>query len=132
MLQISERFAAVCAPVIGIGNDTCGSVTRSTIDYLSVTDLNDIFTPGGKFADLDAWFMHQIEMRACGVRRYAWYDWIYANADRETFRSAISGQKIARGGSLMQPFIKGYQESVVNRDYWKVVGGVAIASYTVN
>lgn len=136
MLAISERFSTQCATVVGVQQDTCGSVTRASIDYLTPSDLDSIFSPGGKFADLDAWFKHQIEMKACGMRRYAWYDWIYANADRDSFRSAfkagIDGVKGVKVSSLLHPFIFGRQESVVNRDYWKVVGGVAIASYTVN
>lgn len=132
VLNVSDRFAAVCSPVIGVQNDTCGSVTRASIDHLSLTDLNNIFQAGGLYADLDAWFMHAIEMKACGMRRYAWYDWIYANADREAFRSAMTGIKGVRTASLLQPFVFGKQETVINRDYWKVINGVATGGYTVN
>lgn len=132
VLNISDRFAAVCSPVIGVQNDTCGSVTRASIDYLSITDLNNIFQPGGLFADLDAWFMHAIEMKACGMRRYAWYDWIYANADREAFRSAMTAVKGVKTSSLLHPFVFGKQETVINRDYWKVINGIATGGYTVN
>lgn len=132
MLAISSRFAAQCSPVIGVQNETCGSVTRASIAHLTPEQLNSIFTPGGLFADLDAWFLHQIEMRACGMRRYVWYDWIYANADRTMFRSAISGTKGVKVASLLHPFVFGRQESVVNRDYWKVINGVATGGYTPN
>lgn len=132
MLQISERFAAQCAPVIGVQNDTCGSITRASIAHLTPSQLNSIFTPGGLFADLDAWFLHQIEMKACGVKRNAFYDWIMANADREMFRAAVSGIKAVKGPSLLHPFIFGRQMTVVNRDYWKVVNGIATGGYTIN
>lgn len=132
MLQISDRFAAQCSTVISSNYDTCGTVTRATVANLNLTQLNALFSPGGLFADLDAFFMHSIEMKACGTRRYALYDWIMANADREVFRSAVSGTKIAKSGSLLHPFILAKQESVVNRDHWKLVNGIDKASYTGN
>lgn len=136
MINISDHFAAQCAVVIGSQNDTAGNITRASIDHLSVTDLNSIFTPGGLFADLDAWFLHQIEMKACGVRRYAFFDWIMANTDRtmfrEAYKSALAGNKGVKVASLLHPFIFGRQESVVNRDYWKVVNGIAVSGYTAD
>lgn len=134
-LDISEKFAAACSPVIDSNYDTCGTVTLATIDHLSVTDLNDLFTPGGKFADLEAWFFHSIEMKACGTRLYAWYDWIMANADRSTFSTnfktaVIPGSKAAKGPGLLQPWIIGRQETIVNRDYWKMENSIRIADYT--
>lgn len=129
-IAISERFADQCSPVISSNYETTGTITRASIDHLSLTDLNALFTPGGLFADLDAWFLHQIEMKACGVERYALYDWIMANADRESFRGAVSGTKVARGPSLMHPFILGKQNSVINKDHWRLVNGIANSAYT--
>lgn len=131
-LNISERFVAQCSPVIGVINDTCGSITRANIAHLTPSQLNSIFTPGGLFADLDAWFLHQIEMKACGVKRNAFYDWIMANADREMFRAAVNGIKAVKSPSLLHPFIFGRQMTVVNRDYWRVFNGVATGGYTIN
>lgn len=112
--------------------DTCGSITRASIAHLTPSQLNSIFTPGGLFGDLDAWFVHQIEMRACGMRRYVWYDWIYANADRTAARKQITVQGGIKVQSLLHPFIFGRQESVVNRDYWRLINGVATGGYTIN
>ena len=131
-MQLSERFVNQCSPVIGLNNPTCGTITRASIAHLTPSQLNTIFTPGGLFADLDAWFVHQIEMRACGIQRYAFYDWIYANADRTTFKSAVSGQKVVKGPGLLYPFIMGRQESVINKDYWRVVNSFPLDNYTVN
>lgn len=122
---ISERFTKQCSPVISTNYDTCGTVTRSTIAHLSPTDLDAIFSPGGLFADLDAWFKHSIEMKACGVRINVMYDWIMANADRTEYRSAVSGTKGVKTDSLLHPFILGSQETVLNPSYWKVVAGAA-------
>lgn len=135
LLDISDKFAAACSPVIDSSYDTCGTVTLATIDHLSVTELNELFTPNGKFADLEAWFFHSIEMKACGTRTYAWYDWIMANADRssfsENFRTAvIPGAKARKGPGLLQPFIFGLQESVMNRDFWKMENSTNVATYT--
>jgi len=136
LLDISDKFVAACSPVIDSNYDTCGTVTLSTIDHLSVTDLNELFTPGGKFADLEAWFFHSIEMKACGTRTYAWYDWIMANADRSSYagifkNAVIPGAKARKGPGLLQPWIIGRQETVVNRDFWKMENSIRIADYTV-
>lgn len=130
LLEISDRFAAQCSPVIGSNYDTCGSVTRATIAHLTVSQLNALFTPGGLFADLDAWFINSIEMKACGIKTFALYDWIMANADRTQYKAALSGTKVVKGDSLMHPFIMAKQMSVVNRDHWKVTGGYAVSAYT--
>lgn len=129
-VAISEKFAAACSPVIGSSYDTCGTVTRATINHLTVSQLNDLFAPGGLFADLDAWFKHSIEMKACGTKRNTLYDWIYANADMTRARAAMDGRKAMRGPGLLQPFILGAQDSIENRGHFKVVGGYATGDYT--
>lgn len=129
-LKISDRFVAACSPVIGLSNDTCGSITRASIKHLSATELDALFTPSGLYADLDAWLFHSIEMKACGVRRYAMYDWIMANADMSKARGAVNpGTKVMGGPGLLQPFIIANQESVVNRDHWKVTNGWTNTAY---
>lgn len=127
-LGVSDRFVAQCSPVIDSNYDTCGTVTRATINYLTPSDLNALFHPGGLFADLDAWFKHSIEMKACGTQRYALYDWIYANADRSNFRAALfPGTRAVKGPGLLHPFILARQMTVVNRDHFKVTA--CYASY---
>jgi len=122
---ISERFTKQCSPVISTNYDTCGTVTRATVAHLTPADLDAIFSPGGLFADLDAWFKHSIEMKACGVRVNTMYDWIMANADRTEYRGAISGTKGVKTESLLHPFILGSQETVLNPAYWKITAGAA-------
>lgn len=128
-VTISERFTAACSPVISSNYDTCGTVTRATVSHLTASQLTALFAPGGLFADLDAWFFHSIEMKACGIRRYAMYDWIMANADREMYKGAVTGIKAVKSPSLIQPFIFGRQESVSNKNYWKVTAGQAQSAY---
>lgn len=122
---VQERFVAQCAPVISSNYDTCGTVTRATIAHLNLTQIEAMFTSGGLFADLDAWFLHAMEMKACGIQRNAMYDWIMANADRTNFRNAMTGIKGVKTPSLLQPFVFGSQESVITRAYWKIVAGAA-------
>lgn len=129
-VAISEKFASVCSPVIGSNYDTCGTVTRSTIAHLTVSQLNSLFAPGGLFADLDAWFKHSIEMKACGTKRNVLYDWIYANSDMKRARAALNGVKAMKGPSLLQPFIFGTQDSIENRGHFKITTGFATGSYT--
>lgn len=129
-VSISEKFAEQCSPVISTNYDTCGTVTRATINHLTVSQLDSLFSPGGLFADMDAWFVHSIEMKACGVRRHVLYDWIMSNADRVNGRSVLSGTKAIKGPSLLHPFILARQESVVSRGHYKLTNGYATGSYT--
>lgn len=129
-MQISERFADTCSPVIATSLDTCGSVTRASIAHLTREQLNDLFTPNGLFADMDAWFLHSMEMKACGTPVVPLYDFIMANAERSVFKAAVNGDKIAGSKSLMHPFVFGLQKSVINKDHWKVTSGWANSGYT--
>ena len=129
-VTISERFVEQCSPVISSNYDTCGSVTRATVAHLTATQLTALFTSGGLFADLDAWFKHSVEMKACGVKRSALYDWIMANADRTMYRAALTTIKAVGSPSLVQPFIFGKQDSVVNNDYFYISNGWTAGAYS--
>lgn len=123
-LAISDHFAAQCAPVIDTNYDTCGTITRASITYLTKAQIDSVFSPGGLFGDLDSWFKHTIEMKSCGVKRFALYDWIMANADRETYRRALfPGEKTRGGPELVRPWILAKQSTVINRDHWKITAG---------
>lgn len=132
MPTISERFTTTCSVAYHNNYDTCGTVTRATMAMLTPTDLDTLFFKGGLFADLDAWFTTQIEMKACGIPTNGLYDWIMSGADRTMAKSLLSTQKIQGSPSLMFPFIMAKQDSVINTDYWAVVGGAANSGYTPN
>lgn len=101
--------------------------------HLTAAQLQDLFTVGGLFADLDAWFLHQIEMAACGTRRSFLYDWIMSNSvNGGIFKDAMTTQKTAAGPSLLQPFILAKQETIVNGQFWKVTCGVVKTAYTTD
>lgn len=132
-INISDRFAAQCTAVIDSNYDTAGSITRASINGLTKNQLDALFTPAGLFADLTAWFRHSVEMRACGVERFALYDWIMANADRTNFRAALfPGIKAVKGPSLLQPFIMAKQMSIINRDHWQITQGGNLTAPTAS
>lgn len=125
MPTISDRFATTCSVGFHNNYDTCGTVTRSTIANLTPSDLDTLFFKGGLFADLDAWFTTQIELKACGVPTNGLYDWIMSGADRTIGKSLLNTVKSQGSPSLLQPFIKAKQDSVINTDCWTVVNGAA-------
>lgn len=128
-VTISERFVAACSPVVSSNYDTCGTVTKATIAHLNVSQLAALFTVGGLFADLDAWFKHSVEMKACGTKRFALYDWIMANADRKNYREAVNGIKGVKVPGLVMPIVFGRQNTVINRDHFKITHGWTGAAY---
>jgi hypothetical protein len=130
-VKITDRFAAQCSVVFSNNYDTAGSITRSSIDYLTPTQLESLFAPGGLFADLDAWFRTAFEMKACGTRTFGLYDWIMSSADRTKGKLALNTQKsMGMNPSVMFPFILGKQDSVINTDYWAISTGGAESGYT--
>jgi hypothetical protein len=130
MVKITDRFAAQCQVVSNNNYDTCGTITRASIDYLTPAQLESLFAPDGLFADLNSWFITSIEMKACGTRTYGLYDWIMSGADRTRGKAAIDIVKGMKGPSVMKPFIMGRQNSVINTDFWAITNGWANSGYT--
>lgn len=128
-VTITDRFATSCAVVYNNNYDTCGTITRSSIDYLTPADLEALFSPSGLFADLDAWFFTSIEMKACGTKVYGMYEWIMSGAKRDKGK-LLNTIKADKGPSLLQPFILGRQLSVINTTYWTLTNGWANSAYT--
>lgn len=125
---IADRFTEACSVVFANHNDTCGGADRESIAYLTPTQLQDIFAPGGLWAEMDAWFRTAFEMHSCGTQTYALYDWIMGNVrgGGKLLQTIKQGSSI----SLLQPFIYGKQESVINRDYWNITLGWLQSGYT--
>lgn len=128
-IVISERFAEQCSVVARTNYDTCGSFTRSQIDFLSKEDLEALYTTGGKWHEMESWFKHQIDMKACGTPVVSLYDWIMGNS--KTGRSKLLNfEKRPGGTSLMKPWINGRQASIINNEYWFIDGGGVQSGYT--
>lgn len=133
-IALSDRFVSQCSPVIGTSYDTCGTITKASIAHLKPSQLDSLFKSGGLFADLDSWFKHSIEMRACGTKTFGWYDWIMANADMSLYTGAyrndvMKGSTVVKGPNLLRPLVLGRQMTVINREYWKVEDGIDAAGY---
>jgi hypothetical protein len=126
---IAERFAAQCSVVNGNSYDTCGTLTRSDVAHLTPTQLRDLFTVGGLFADMDAWFRTQVEMKACGIKTNGMFEWIMSGADRGMGK-LLNVQNVQKGPGLLYPFILGKQNSVINTDFWAITLGSANSAYT--
>lgn len=132
-VKITERFSTTCSVVSSNNYDTCGTITRSSISYLTPSQLEDLFAPNGLFADLDAWFKTSLEMKACGTRTNGFYDWLMSSADNVRGKTLMNIMRLDRNPSLMFPFIMGRQNSIINTDYWYVSGGLANnGSYNVD
>lgn len=128
-IKISERFAEQCSVVHSNNYDTCGSVTRASVAYLTAAELEAMFTKSGLFAELDAWFKTAIEMKACGTPTVSMYEWIMSSAKLGKGKM-VGTTPISDTVSLVQPFIFGRQSSVINVDYWAISTGWAKGAYT--
>ncbi len=130
-VKITERFAAQCSVVSGNSYDTCGTITRSDVAHLTPAQLTSLFTVGGLFADMDAWFRTQVEMKACGIKTNGLYQWIMSGAETGMGK-LLNIEKAQKGPGLLYPFILGRQNSVINTDFWAIAGGAANSGYTGN
>lgn len=128
-ITISDRFAEQCSVVSSTSYDTCGTFTRSSLDYLTPADLEALYTTAGKWHEMDAWFKHAIEMKACGTPTVSMYEWIMGNSKLGKSK-LINSQKTSPSMSLMQPWIWGRQSSVLNTNSWFINGGGAQNTYT--
>lgn len=130
-VTITSRFTDACGVVVANNYDTVGSLTRASVDFLNPSQVADIFTPGGLWAEMDAWFKTAIEMKACGIKTNGMYDWIMSGASKIS-SSLMNKVNVQKGPSLLQPFIFGKQLSVINNDFWAITCGAPQSGYTYN
>jgi len=129
-LNISPFQELPCSTVVRNTYDTHGTITRASINMLTPTQLEALFSTNGLFNEMDDWFRTSFEMKACGTRVNSMYDWLMSSM-RSDLKGLLSYEKLDRGPSLLKPFIMARQDSVVNIDtYWVVVNGVAKSGYT--
>ena len=122
-------FETACHVAVSNNFDTCGTITRASVGYLTPQQLEDLFKPGGKFTDIDAMLRTQVEMQACGIRRHPLADWL-ASSTKQIPSILQNKITVDRGPSLLQPFILGRQDSVINADFWAITSGQANSAYT--
>jgi len=127
---MADRFVAPCTVAVSNNYDTCGTITRADVAHLTPDQLEDLFKPSGKFADMDAWFRTAFEMAACGTKRNGMYDWLMSS--QRNVGNLVNVEKVDRGPSLLHPFILGRQDSVINKDFWAITNGWANSAYTAS
>jgi hypothetical protein len=130
-MAFADGFGAQCDVAIGNTYSTSGTLTRASLATLTPAQIRALFQPvstGGnaahRWTELDAYLKHTIEMKACGIRRSALYDWIMSS-NKQGMGALVNIQKTAKGPSLIQPFILGRQQSVLNIDHWYVTANAA-------
>lgn len=118
-----------CSVVVSNSYDTHGTITRASFNSLNPTQLAALFSTNGLFNEMDDWFRTQFEMKACGTKVNAMYDWLMSSA-RSDLKGLLDTVKLDRGPSLLKPFIMARQDSIINNDYWVVSNGIANSGYT--
>jgi len=126
---MATPFTDTCSVAVTNTYDTCGSLTKASISTLTPEQIKALFTDGSTYNELNSLLKHQFEMKACGVRRNGFYDWIMTS-NKPGMGKLINIERRDRSASLVQPFIKGRQMSVINTDFFVISNGYATAAYT--
>ena len=127
---MANGFSDQCSVAVSNTYNTCGTVTRSNIAALTPTQIKALYSPSANtWAELNSVLKHQIEMKACGIRRSSLYDWIMSS-NKPGQNRFINPVHQAKGPSLVEPFIRGRQQSIINNDHWYVTANVAGNAYT--
>lgn len=128
---MTKPFGSQCETVISNNYDTVGTVTRATLARLKPSDVKALFTDGTKWNEMASMLRTQFEMQACGVKRNGMYDWLMSS-QRPGMGKLIQAVKRDKGPSLIQPFILGRQNSIVNPDYFVLTSGCPKSGYTTH
>lgn len=127
---MADPFTTACDVVVNNTYDTVGTLTKASFGHLTVAQIKALFTNGaGLWYESQAYLKTSFEMKACGVRRYGFYDWLMSS-QKPGMSKLITNQKLDRGGSIVWPFIMARQKSVINTDYWYIISGVDKDDYT--
>lgn len=124
---MSASFFTKCNQVVQTSYATAGSVTRANVSYATPASLAAIFQDSGTYRDMDALLTYQLEIKACGTKRFDMYDWLMANAT--SVGKWTEKRKIMRGPEINVPYILARQQSVINSDYWPLKNGWAASAY---
>lgn len=129
-MAFDNGFATQCDVAISNTYGTTGTLTRASLAKLTPTQIKALFSPSANvWAETGSYLKHVIEMKACGIRRSALYDWIMSS-NKPGMGSLVNIQRVAKGPSLVVPYILGRQQSVMNLDYWYVTANVLGSSYS--
>jgi hypothetical protein len=122
LMAADNGFGSQCDVSIGNNYGTVGTLTRAQLSVLTPTQTRALFQPTSsgavsthRWTDIDALLRHQFEMKACGIRRSSLYDWVMSS-NKQGMGALVNIQRPNKGPSLIQPFILGRQQSVMNID----------------
>ncbi len=126
---MASGFSDTCSVAVSNTYNTVGTLTRSNLGALTAAQKKALFSPSANvWVETGALLRHQIEMQACGTRRSALYDWIMSS-NKPGQSALINKRNVAKGPSLIEPFIIGRQMSVINDDYWYITGNLDKTAY---
>lgn len=112
-----------CTVITNNSYDTTGTLTRSDLKAASPTEvLSWYYTSADSAWNSTAAFMrHQFEMSMCGIKRMGFWDWIMSGT--KDWSAHWTPKSIAGGPSLIEPFVMGSQDSVLNDEDWTIIAG---------
>lgn len=124
-----------CLPAIGTSLSSCGTLTKCSIVTATPAILATIFTDGsGNFRDMSSLLATQLELKMCGARVNGLYDLLMANA--KPMGKLINKQTVRGGYDEIQPFILASQKSIINAEFWEVIGSIGTTTtatfYVIN
>lgn len=131
----STNTGGRCLPAIGTSLSSCGTLTKCSIVTATPAILASIFTDGsGNFRDMSSLLATQLELKMCGARVNGLYDLLMANA--KPMGKLINKQTVRGGYDEIQPFILASQKSIINAEYWEVIGSIGTTTtatfYVIN
>lgn len=120
----TDQFSK-CLPAFRTNIATCGSVTICDAAPPSPSDLETIYSEGGKYRLMRVLLDHDIEMRMCGSQENSLYD-LFQTLTIDISASLNVNKK---GNTVRQvaPFILGKQYHPINNVRWNVWNGAALS-----
>ena len=128
---MATPFAAQCDVAISNDYGTVGTFTKAQLTTPTPEEWIANFTPdsGGTWNEMSAYRKTQFLMRACGLTRQTFHDWIMSSA-KTGMGPLVVTRRISKGPSIIEPFFMAGQMSPVNNENWVITNGWAVASYT--
>lgn len=119
----STQTGGRCLPAIGTSLSSCGTLTKCSIVTATPAILAEIFTDSeGNFRDMSSLLATQLELKMCGSRVNGLFDLLMANA--KPMGKLINKTTIRGGNDEIQPFILASQKSIINAEFWEVIGSI--------
>lgn len=115
--------AGQCSVITNNSYDTTGTLTRADISPATPTEVLSWFwdSSDSTWNPMKTWLAHQFEMQMCGIRRMGFWDWVMSGT--KDMSALWKPRSVARGPGLIEPFILGLQDSVLNDESWTITGG---------